>query len=535
MLVLFVFISAFAQSYSQDWKHYPFTPQNTLISFPKDEGYHHEEKTEWWYTFAKLKGKETGTEYTVMFTFFYRDTLFFDGLRIFNISNENTKEFFHDAKPVNYNINATDYLDIEAEIYGQNRVETWKTKIDSNGTLLPFNYTLKAKAPFGSIDLDFDVVKRPLIIADSGFLYQGVKNYTYYYSFTEIDISGKLSLNGVTESVEGIAWFDKQYGNFHPEVEEKYEWLSLKLSNGIDINLWEIFNQDFDVPKTPEYKQFNCYINDSTDLHTSDFKIDRLDYFFSPDSARVYCRKFAITEPTLNLNIIVDIANPNCEPSFPFNFYEGPLLVSGKVGDVEVNGFGFGELLHTYEKPKVNFIYPVEILNRDSLVKWEVFNPDFGRPLSFDLYSKTPKTEYKLIDEAISDTFYQLNTLDFNQDSLYSLLLISRSANDFFKDTINTKFIQPLSIDNNNINDNIEVYPTLFDQSIFIDFKNGILNKNTNIFVLGQDNTVVFNKKIIPAIDKLKLELGYLPEGIYFLYIINGDKAFAKKIIHVNK
>ena len=533
--ISFVFLFSFHISYSQDWKQYPYNPENALISFPKDEGYHQEEKTEWWYTFARLKGKETGTEYTVMFTFFHRDTLVFDGLRIFNISNETTKEFFHDAKPVNYNSNATDHLDIEAEIYGQNRVETWKTKSDSNGTLIPFNYAINAKAPFGSIDLDFDVVKRPLIVADSGFLYQGVKNYTYYYSFTEIDVSGEISLNGITESVEGTAWFDKQYGNFHPEVEEKYEWLSLKLSNGIDINLWEIFNQDFDVPKTPEYKQFNCYINDSTTLNTIDFNIERLDYFYSPDSARIYCRKFLISEPVLDLKIIVEIANPNCEPSFPFNFYEGPLKISGKVAGVDVDGFGFGELLHTYEKPEVEFIYPNDIWNRDSLIRWKVLNPDFGRPLTFDLYSKTPKTEYKLIDKTISDTFYQLNTSDFNQDSLYSFLLISHSANDFFTDSTETGYIRPLSVDEYKMGEIISIYPTLFNQNIIIESKQGVLTGNTHIYILGQDKTVVFDKKIKSATGKIQLNLKYLPDGIYFVNIVKEGEIFSKKIIHVGK
>ncbi len=518
---------------AQEWKTYPYNPENSIISFPKDEGLHTNEKTEWWYTFAKLKGKETGNDYTVMFTFFYRDTLFFDGLRIFNISNETTKEFFHDAKPVNYNTNSVDYLNIEAKIYGQNRVETWKTKADSNGILIPFNYKLKAKAAFGAINLDYNVIKRPLILADSGFLYQGSKNYTYYYSFTEIEVNGELTLNGITEPVEGIAWFDKQYGNFHPEVEEKYEWLSLKLSNGIDINTWEIFNKDFQVPQTPDYKQFNCYIDDNTSLNTYDFKIERLDYFYSPDSARVYCKKFLLTEPKLDLNLEVEISNPNCEPSYPFNFYEGPLKIKGKVGDENITGFGFGELLHTYNKQAIEFKYPNTKWNRDSLIKWSISNPDFGRPVTYDLYSRTFNTKYILIDSTLTDTSYTVAPSDFSQDSLYQFLLISSSPGNFFKDSISTEFYMPISVFEEN-NSDIKVFPTIFSNSIIVERESTIPSENTNIVIVSDINRIILKKRLKMNSSRMKLYFNNLPDGLYVIYVSDRGIVYSKKIIHVS-
>ncbi len=532
LLFISVFLTLLSQASAQDWKHYPYNPEHSLISFPKDEGHHTEEPTEWWYTFAKLKGVETGNEYTAMFTFFVRDTLFFDGLRIFNISNENTGEFFHDAKPVNYNANATDHLDIEAEIYGQSRVETWKTKTDSTGKLIPFNYNLKAKAPFGSIDLDFDVVKRPLILADSGFLYQGSKNFTYYYSFTEINVKGRLDLEGTNEKVEGKAWFDKQYGNFHPEVEEKYEWLSLKLSNGIDINLWQIFNNKYEVPKTPEFRQFNCYIDDSTAMNTTEFSIDRLEYFYSPDSARTYCKKFLIKEPNLKLKLIVEVANPNCEPSFPFNFYEGPLDISGTVDGTDVTGFGFGELLHTYEKPRIEFVYPIDPWNILKPIQWKILNPDFGMPIFFNIYSKTPNTDYQLLKGNFTDSIFTVNPANFNSDSSYSFLLKYYSVDSFFLDTISTKrFYRPLS-NTQAQKESIKIYPTLFANKLTVQNINTVFTTGTKIALISENSQIIFERILKQNTDKITINTENISKGIYILIITKGDSFYSKKIIH---
>lgn len=512
--------------FAQDWKVYPYTPQNSLISFPVDEGYHKDEPTEWWYTFAHLKGKTTNTDYTVMLTFISRDTLVFNGLRIFNISNENTKEFFHDGKPYTYITNATEHQEIKALVLDHN--ESWVTKKDANGNLIPFNYNLKAKSPFGEIDLDMEVIKRPLILADSGFLYQGSANYTYYYSFTSMKIEGTLTLNGNTEEVIGTGWFDKQYGNFHPEVGEKYEWLSIQLSNGMDINTWNIFTTDNKLPESSRYRMFNSYVNDSTFLNTSDFNIERLGYYYSPDSMRIYGRKFRITQNSLDLDIEVTVQNPNCEPLFPFPFYEGPTTITGKVKGENVTGKGFAELLHFYEDPIIEFIEPSTDWNAGIPLKWTIKNPDEGRPLRFDIeLTKNNSTEF--IAENISDTFYFVNSdILKNADNL-KFTVTAKSIDEL----LTGKSVSRNIVSNHNIKiDDFDVYPTLFDRNLTV--KSNYFKIGTKITLLSQDGKSVYQKVIDRKTNEINIQTKSLKKGLYLLYITYRNSVFVEKLIHSN-
>ncbi|HHH54367.1 MAG TPA: carotenoid 1,2-hydratase, partial [Bacteroidetes bacterium] len=428
---------------SQEWKNYPYSPNNSLISFPNDEGRHIEEPTEWWYVFSHLKGKSSGNDYTFMLTFFYRDTLIFDGLRIFNITNENTGEFFPDFKPVNYIKNEEDHLEIVANL--QDHIETWKTKKDSTGKLIPFEYSLHASSKDAVLDIDMNVIKRPLILADSGYLFQGKNNYTYYYSFTGIEMNGFLTINNIKEKVSGIGWFDKQYGNFHPEVGEKYEWFSLQLSNGMDINTWNIFTLDNKLPFDPKYRLFNAYINDSTSLNTSQFNIEHISYFYSPDSSRIYGEKFRLTQDSLDLDLNIVVQNPNCEPIFPFPFYEGPIYINGSVGAESVTGKGFAELLHYYKFPIIEFIEPSGYWDYSIPITWTLKNPDDGRPLTYDLLIKNlGETQYTHIAQNLKDTVFMLDTALLDLNTAYSFMVTASSKDSFLVDTILTNgFFKP--------------------------------------------------------------------------------------------
>jgi len=524
-----IFIVLINTIYAQEWKKYPYSPDKSKISFPIDEGYHSAEPTEWWYTFAHLKGQTTGTDYTMMLTFISRDTLIFNGLRIFNLSNENTGEFYHDGKPFTYTFNSKEHQEINALVLDHN--ESWITKKDSLGNLIPFNYNLNAKSPFGAINLDMDVVKRPLILADSGFLYQGISNYTYYYSFTEMNVTGTLSLGDITEEVVGTGWFDKQYGNFHPEVGEKYEWLSIKLSNGMDINSWNIFTVDNELPKDPRYRMFNCYINDSTFLNTSDFNYERLGFYYSPDSSRIYGEKFRVTQEELDLDIIVTVQNPNCEPLFPFPFYEGPTYITGTVKGVAVTGKGFAELLHFYEKPVIKLIAPNENWNVNIPLLWSVINPDAGRPLTFDVILTKENSEEYLVRN-ITDTSYLVNSEIIKNTDNFKFTIIARSI-----DSILTGIVETDNIVSNEIVDNnrfeFEVFPTLFKNTITLKSDIGF-NKGMNISVISQDGKIISKKLIESNTNEIILQTDEFNNGMYLLTLKTGNSIFVKRIIRTN-
>jgi len=400
---------------AQAWNVYPYNEPGTLLNFPADEGAHPIENTEWWYTVAHVTGDSTGNEYSFMLTYFAYDTVIltipFDGFRIFNLANETTGDFFPETLPANYTTLSETHLEINASVVGGGP-ESWVTKMDSASNLIPFEYHLEAVSAFGAISLDYLATKRPLIVGDSGFFYQGSNDYTYYYSQTALDVSGSISIDGITESVTGLSWIDRQWGNFNPSSGEKYEWFCLQLDNGMDLNVWNIFNQNDQVPDTSTYTLCSIYHNDSTSSSNSEFNLERLSYSFMPDSLACYSQQWRFTYNDIDL--LMTTLYDNREVQLPFRFYEGSMDITGTVGGIPVTGVGFAELLHTYVNPDLQLDNPVDddIENSPFVISWTVLDSDEGRPVYFDLaYSIDAKATYTDIVTGLDSMSYYW---DFN-------------------------------------------------------------------------------------------------------------------------
>jgi len=62
-----------------------------------------------------------------------------------------------------------------------------------------------------SLTMDMDVVKPRIWHCDKGTLKMGIdNNWTYYWSYTNLALSGKLVLDGKEHKITGKGWFDKQ-------------------------------------------------------------------------------------------------------------------------------------------------------------------------------------------------------------------------------------------------------------------------------------------------------------------------------------
>ncbi len=393
-------------AHSQDWRSFPYTPPASKITFPKDEGWHPEEPIEWWYTSGHLTGKISGKTYSFMLTYFHYPASTFEGFRILTLVDDATGKFYKDTRPVNYTKLSTTQLGIQAAVYtGGN--ESWISLTD-NSKLLPFTYSIKAHDSKVTLDLTSIATRRPLILDEDGYLEQGLSNYTYYYSLTRNKVEGKLTLNGIIEEVEGESWIDRQYGNFNPLTGENYEWFHMQLSNGMDINLWNIFTAENTIPDTKKYRILAAYVNENTQYTTGDFTIERLGFNLMPDSSRCYASKWRIKSPRNNLDLTITTKQSNTEIEWPFRFYEGATDVTGTVNGLSVTGFGFAELLHHYEKPDIEIKEPhQEVYDISKQIIWQAMNPDEGRPLRYDLeYSVDEKASFQPISKEVSDTSY---------------------------------------------------------------------------------------------------------------------------------
>ena len=517
-LLLLTFVVTFI-SQAQDWKTYPYNPAGSLVSFSQDEGRHTSEPIEWWYTSGHITGQTSGKSYSYMLTYFHYPANIFDGFRILNITDDETGTFYQDTQPLNYTTLSTSQLEITASMFFGG-TETWVNKRDASNTIIPFEYVLSAFASFGSLDLEYETLKRPLILGDDGYLNQGDTNYTYYYSQTQNDVQGSLTLNGVTEAITGTAWIDRQYGSFNPLNSESYEWFSIQLSNGMDLNLWNIFTPENTIPENDQYRILASYVDESTQYTSSDFQIERLAFNCMPDEVMCYSKQWRLTSVLNDLELTITTMHDNTEVQLPFRFFEGSTTISGTVNGIAVSGIGFAELLHSYEHPEISILNPIGGTYDTSMpISWQLSNPDEGSPMYYDLeYSIDNQQSFTTIAQNLTEPSYLWDASGLSENDEVWFKISAYSIDGVLNNTIISDASSTVTLSQLEINElNISFYPNPVADKLYI--------KNTQL--IGDIKSELFNSKgqLIKSIDlnaySRELNFRFLESGIYFLHIQN--------------
>ncbi|MEO8272847.1 MAG: carotenoid 1,2-hydratase [Chloroflexota bacterium] len=97
----------------------------------------------------------------------------------------------------------------------------------------------EAAASGGSFGLALDLraMKAPVLHDGDGFVDFGPAGTSYYYSRTRMAATGELQLDGERLAVEGIAWFDHQWGDFVSVGAGGWDWFAINLDDGTDITV----------------------------------------------------------------------------------------------------------------------------------------------------------------------------------------------------------------------------------------------------------------------------------------------------------
>jgi len=503
---------------AQDWKTYPHTPTGSLVSFAIDEGRHALEPIEWWYTSGQITGDTSGKTYSYMLTYFYYPQSGFDGFRILNITDHSNGEFYQDVKPVNYTTLSTSELDIEASVF-LGGTEYWRNKEDSGNNAIPFEYEVFASTASVTLDIELVTTKRPLILGDDGYLDQGSVNYTYYYSQTENDLVGSFTFDGTTENITGTAWIDRQYGDFNPLTGEKYEWFSLKLSNGMDINLWNIFTPNRMIPDIPEYRILSAYVDESTQYTEADFEIERLQFFCTTDEVNCYSKQWRLTSAINNLDLTITSLFETTEVQLPFRFFEGALSITGTVNGLAVTGEGFAELLHYYEHPDISLTSPTGGIYDTSVpISWDLNNPDDGRPVFYDLeYSIDNQNSFLPIVSGLTDPTYLWENPSINQNDDVWFKVISYSVDGVLTSTIISDSSSSATLSLQEFNPNgVKLYPNPVANRLFLQFDNQVSDLSYEIIDIN--GRIIFNNER-RSTNLVEINTSALQQGVYFIRI----------------
>ena len=172
--------------------------------------------------------------------------------------------------------------------------------------------------------------RRPPVLHDGGLVTFGPAGDSYYYSRTRMEIAGTIDDHGERVPVKGLAWFDKQWGNFLV-MGGGWDWFSMQLDDGSDLMLNLIRN-----PAGQTTIAYGTYVApDGTFRHLtgSQFEVSALGSWTSPRTGITYPSGWRATvrEPALDLRIAPVLADQELDTrrSTSLIYWEGAQTVVG--------------------------------------------------------------------------------------------------------------------------------------------------------------------------------------------------------------
>lgn len=340
MKFLLLFLFASAPAYRQALPGYRF-------EFPRDHFEHPEFRTEWWYYTGNVHAAN-GHRYGFELVFFRQgergddasnpsvwriDDLYLAHLAMTDIDAGGFRYYkrLNRAGP-----------GLAGASFAQSRVwnGNWEAKWDlSNGA-----QSLSAVAEDVRLRLLLRPAK-PLVIQGENGVSQkaaGVGKASYYVSFPRLEVAG--TLNGA--SVSGTAWMDHEWFTHQLEPNQRgWDWFSVQLASGADLMLFELRQSD---GSTDPFSSGTYVALDgrATHLRRTDFSLQPLAYWTSPQTHTRYPIRWRATIPSLNLSLECAAAIPNQElvssdASSP-SYWEGAVTYGGAspgVGYLEMTGY----------------------------------------------------------------------------------------------------------------------------------------------------------------------------------------------------
>lgn len=321
--------------------------------FPEDHGPHEDFRTEWWYVTGNLDaedGRELGFQFTI-----FRSSLapkapggpslwstnqaYMGHFALTDITNENFRaaEIFSRGGAGLAGAIAEPF-----EVW----LEDWRLEGVSDDAVFPMH--LVADADGLSLDLIMESGKPYVLQGDAGLSQKGSEpgNASYYYAHTRMPTQGRVTIDGESLGVSGLAWLDREWSTSAlSDGQVGWDWFALQLSDGWELMVYQLRRED----GSPDPLSEGVLISPEGQRVPLEWGrgilVEPTQTWFSPVDDAEYPSGWRIQVPERGWDLTVTPALLDQELRVAFRYWEGSVRVDGKgQDDQEVYGRGYVEL-----------------------------------------------------------------------------------------------------------------------------------------------------------------------------------------------
>ena len=226
---------------------YPAVEAGVGLKFPRDHGSHPRFRTEWWYVTGHLDDP-SGRTIGLQITFFRSRPGIAEGIRsefapvqiVFAhaaLAIPSHGRLMHDQRAARTGFGLADASEDTTDVH----IENWSFALRDG-----FYHTRIAAREF-DIDASFRPSAPPLLQGDAGVSRKGPLHgqASYYYSIPQLTVRGRVTMQGRTTPIEGIAWLDHEWSSeYLSEGARGWDWTGINLNDGGALMAFRIRDRD---------------------------------------------------------------------------------------------------------------------------------------------------------------------------------------------------------------------------------------------------------------------------------------------------
>ena len=329
-----------------------------LLEFPEDHRAHPGYRTEWWYYTGNLRS-ETGDLYGFQLTFFRRQISPAGADKAWpNPPSAWRTQQIYIAHAAVSDVAGNRHL--QAELVSREALtmagvlhrppetvvylKNWSARIGSAAQVL------KVDSDEFSYALTLKPAKPPVLHGKAGYSLKGSspERASCYYSYTRLEVDGRLTIGGKTFAVSGQGWMDHEFSTALLEPAIKgWDWFSLQLSDRTEIMVFFLRTDDGGISSVSG-GTFVDNDGKTRPISRDELAVSVLETWKSPQSKAVYPShwRLRIFPYSLDLTILPNLADQEMLTleSTGVTYWEGSVSIRGTRDANPIKGQGYVEL-----------------------------------------------------------------------------------------------------------------------------------------------------------------------------------------------